>query len=524
MAEPYRARLDPRTGPVLSPGRRPGASGAELVVGLADRVARVAEQQVEQLRHDDHAWLASTLAESRAEWGVTLQERKLAAEGGAPGFKDSLLKDFDEWAGKTSQAAPGGAKRELDMRLKVLRADLMGDALGFETGARAEHAKSQIEGMLATSKTNVFAAPQHYESVLGEQLGILARSALPDPVKAGLERKIRNDMAEAVILARIDRDPAGMRDALSGRRGDAAVSQLKLEDRTRLLGKAESEMRERERDARSERTLALQLEDRATRQAEKAEKAAREEHELDLTVGIVDGKVTARDVMQAGKLRQIGADQARTLLSLSRQEAEGSDDWQVANDLRVRASQGEDVLRDALSARSVGALSNRSLATISDEIAQQRRVGGQLAREDVKAARSQLREVLLEGQSTFTGIKAPVAEKVARADDMFRRRMLEAPDADPVAVRDQILDTFRAGTIDEASLPRSRFLVGAVRAPDIAASLDRVNAALGSGEITQAQYLNEIEALEQIGRFAATLPAPKPAAPAEAPKSGWWFQ
>ena len=70
-------------------------------------------------------------------------------------------------------------------------------------------------------------------------------------------------------------------------------------------------------------------------------------------------------------------------------------------------------------------------------------------------------------------------------------------------------------------MPRSRFLVGAVRAPDIAASLDRINAALGSGEITQAQYLNEIEALEQIGRFAATLPAPKPAEPLPAPKSGW---
>lgn len=517
MAEPYRPRVDPRVG-IPIPQARPVPNALALVgTGLADvaeRTQRSVGQLQQQLDHEEHAWLSSTLATARAEWSVTLAERKAGAPPGATGFKDGLLKDFDAWAEKTVGEARGRAQGELAARLKIIRADLMGDALAFETAARADWAKEQVKGSLEAGRTAVFAAPQHYESALGEQLSLLAKSTLPEPVKAGLERQIREGMTEAYVAARVERDPAGMMKALGPGQSDPIVSQLSLDDRRRLYGKAEAETRQRAADARAEMGIKLQLEERAARQAEKAERKAREESELKLTLGILSGEATAREVVNAGRSRLIGADQVRTLLSVARQESEGADDWRIAADLRIRASSGEDVLRDALQARQAGAISNVTLGRITEEVEQQRRMGGPLSREEVKTARSQLRETLLEGQNAFTGIKAPTAEKVAAADDMFRRRLLADPEADPAKLRDQVLATFRGGAMDESALPRSRFLVGTVRAPDVPATIDALNRALAAGRITRAEFLNEAEAIEAIGKFAASQPA-KPAAPAQ---------
>lgn len=517
MAEVYRPRVDPRVGfqvPQARPGIAPLAIVGQGLADTGDRALRSIGRVQDQLAHDEHAWLSSTLAQARADWGVTLAERKSAAEPGAPDFAPNLLKEYDDWSAKTIEQAGGRAQGELAARLKVIRADLAGDALAFESGARTEWAKSQITGALENGRTAVFSAPQHYESALGEQLGILAKTKLPGPVKLGLERQIRQGLTEAYVAAQVERDPGGMAGKLGPGRTDAIVGQLSLEDRRRLYSKAESEVKQRAADGRAQMSLRLQMEDRDARLAEKAERKMREERELSLTVGLIGGSTTPAEIMQAGKLRQLGADQVRTLMSLSRQEGEGVDDWRIAADLRIRANSGEDVLGDALRARQSGAISNRTLATVTDEVQQQRQQGGPLAREDVKSARKQLEEILLDGQNLFTGIKAPTAEKVARADDMFRRRMSDDPTADPVKVRDQVLSTFKGGAMDEAALPKSRFLVGTVRQPDIAATTARLQEALAAGRITQAEFLNEFEAVEEISKYAASLPV-KPAAPAQ---------
>jgi hypothetical protein len=528
MADVYRPRVDPRVG-VQIPNARPTISPLS-VVGQAlaetgDRVGRSIGRVQDQLEHDEHAWLSGTLAQARADWGVKLAERKASAEPGAPEFAPSLLKDYDEWSAKTTEQAKGRAQGELAARLKVIRADLAGDALAFETGARTEWAKSQITGALENGRTAVFSAPQHFESALGEQLGILEKTKLPAPVKAGLERQIRQGLTEAYVAAQVERDPGGMARKLGPGQTDAVVSQLSLEDRRRLYAKAESEVKQRASDARAEMSIKLQMEERAARIAEKNERKARAERELGLTVGLLAGQTTPAEIMQAGKLRQLGADQVRTLMSLSRQEGEGFDDWRIAADLRIRANSGEDVLRDALQARQAGAISSRTLSTITDEVQQQRQSGGAFAREDVKSARKQLEEILLDGQNMFTGIKAPTAEKVARADDMFRRRMMDDPTADPVKVRDQVLQTFKGGAMDETALPKSRFLVGTPRQPDIAASTARLQEALAAGRITQAEFLNEFEAIEEISKYAAAQPAkPAPAQPAAPAAGGSWFK
>lgn len=497
------------------------------IADVGDRVTRAANRVEDQLDHEQHAWLSNTLAQARAEWSVKLAERKASAGPGAPDFNKSMLADFDQWSEKAVADAQGSSQRELAMRLKVIRADLMGDALAFETGARADWAKEQIKGTLEAGRTAVFSAPQHYQSALGEQLSLLAKSTLPEPVKAGLERQIREGLTEAYVAARVERDPGGMMKALGPGRTDAVVGQLSLDDRRRLYAKAESETRQRQSDARAEQSIRLQLEERAARKAEKAERQQREQRELSLTIGLLGDEVNERDIVQAGRAREIGADQVRTLLSVARQRGEGQDDWRIAADLRIRAAAGEDVLRDALQARQAGSISNLTLGRVTEEVDQQRRMGGPMAREEVKSARDQLRDVLAEGKTIFTGFSSEVAEKIARADDMFRRRIMADPEADAVKVRDQVLDTFRGGALTESALPKSRFLVGTVRQPDIQGTIDRLNTALASGAITRAEFLNEAEAIEQIGKYAATLPAPvapvAPAAQAPASSSSWSF-
>lgn len=527
MAEVYRARVDPRVGfqvPQARPGIAPLAIVGQSLAETGDRVGRSIGRVQDQLAHDEHAWLSSTLAQARADWGITLAERKSAAEPGAPEFAPALLKEYDDWSAKTIEQAGGRAQGELAARLKVIRADLAGDALAFESGARTEWAKSQITGALENGRTAVFSAPQHYESALGEQLGILAKTRLPGPVKAGLERQIRQGLTEAYVAAQVERDPGGMAGKLGPGRTDAIVGQLSLEDRRRLYAKAESEVKQRASDARAEMSIQLQMEERAARQADKAERKARDAKELELTLGLLEGTSSPVDVRQAAKLRQLGASEVRTLESLSRQVEDGVDDWRIAADLRIRANSGDDVLRDALQARQAGAISNQTLATITDEVQQQRKQGGLFANEGVKSARKQLEEILLDGQNLFTGIKAPTAEKVAKADDMFRRRMMDDPAADPTKVRDQVLATFKGSAMDEAALPKSRFLVGTVRQPDIAATTTRLQEALAAGRITQAEFLNEFEAIEEIEKYSASIPpkpvAPTPAAPA-ASQSLW---
>lgn len=218
----YEARIEPN-------GQKLAANAQGLTIDQSlgrslENLGRTGQQvssqlQTMQRKQDDddaQAWIAKTMADTRLQWSKhALESRETAAPGGA-GYTPALLKEFDEYAGKTLESAPAQAKLALAQHLDSFKAGLGGDAIQWEAGQRRAYRVDTLSRGIGTAATVVEADPRQYEGALAEQLQSIDGLQMQPDDKLRLADQARKQLSEAAVLGQIARDPTSALRDLEG--------------------------------------------------------------------------------------------------------------------------------------------------------------------------------------------------------------------------------------------------------------------------------------------------------------------
>lgn len=210
-------RLDDSEGQGLA---QVGAAG----VRLADSMKSLKDRQEAD---DAQAWIAKTMADTRLQWTQhALESRETAAPGGA-GYTPDLLKQYDDYAGKTLEGAPNAhAKAQLTEHLVNFRTSLGTDALGWEAGQRRAWRADTITQGINTAATVVQSDPRQYDGALNEQYSAIDGLQMQPEDKIRLKEKARQDLSVAAVQGQIQTDPhAVLRDLQGATPVDASTPQ-----------------------------------------------------------------------------------------------------------------------------------------------------------------------------------------------------------------------------------------------------------------------------------------------------------
>lgn len=360
----------------------------------------------------------------------------------------------------------------------------------------------QLTDQITTSAAQL-ARSGRYEAAM-EELGHLAdRMGAAGPVAAGgsgalslVEIQQQGLQAAEAIRSNfldgwVERTPdklAVLQGLMTGKTGDAVVDGVLAATPPDVAGRyvkgLESELRQREIESRQMRVL-----------RKEEMRQAREETEAALTAGLLDGTRTLDDVQAAINSRAISGEQARVLTSFaSSRQRQAEPDKTLAVNLMARAYDGDlSVASDATEAAANGQITVDQMRQIVNDVQEYQRSGGIFGREDARMGEAQIKRVLEADDGL--GLDPDKADKAFSALKMYRRRLREDPEADPLELATKVIDVWKQGA---GRAPRPRFLVQqpGAKTPDFAASAAATLDAFGRGEIDAEEAALQAEAIE----------------------------
>jgi hypothetical protein len=261
------------SGAGLGPGPTEEPSGTgRAVATFAGQLEGIQQDQFalrrfEQQKADERAavWANEQVTQTRARWIEELPKRQAAASETAEGFTPALLKDFDDDANERIKAAPTENSRNwLKDRLAQSRIALQQDALGFEAKRGVEYKVNGLARAIDGARTSAEFNPQSFGAITAEQLAAIQASGLPADVQHELGQKAVDALAVSSVQGMIRKDPHAALKALNTEKSDnLAVNKLTSDARLQLRNAAESEIRQRDIEARQAQSEArAQLTDR----------------------------------------------------------------------------------------------------------------------------------------------------------------------------------------------------------------------------------------------------------------------
>ena len=203
---------------------------------------------------DAATWSAQALSQSQATWLQELDNRKLNAPAGAPGFTPSFLKDFDTSAnGILSQAPTVESKKFMQERFIALRGQLSREAATFEATSRIANNTDIAKNSIDAARNELQVLPQNFSERLAERRTLIDGMALPPKQREAVLEYAQRSMAHDAVSGVIAKNPYVALKALNsapGTSGLLSVEALHADDRLTLRNEAESEIHRLEVEAR----------------------------------------------------------------------------------------------------------------------------------------------------------------------------------------------------------------------------------------------------------------------------------
>lgn len=235
------------------------SASQDVVAGRAFTAARREEEaRIVEAKREEQAQVAANteLMSARSEWLTRLQKHKADAPAGAANFTDSLLEEFDaDLSTRLERAQTPQAKQYLRQQLSQVRLGLQQDAMTFEAGSIVDHKAGQLASSVDAARTAVEFRPQDFDVVAAEQGRAIIASGLPAEIQAKMTDDALDALSSSAVSGMIRSNPYGALVELNNERSqNTAIRALSFDDRQRLRGAAEAEIRSREvesRDARS---------------------------------------------------------------------------------------------------------------------------------------------------------------------------------------------------------------------------------------------------------------------------------
>lgn len=230
QSAPYSRPLD------VSSGRESAASDLAFAARNIKHAAATLEARDEE---EGRAWASDVISGARLQWTQHLIDRQAKAEPGANGFTPGIIKDFDEYADKTIEAAPTNAARNfIRERLLSLRDGIGQSAMEFEAKARVDYRTDKIDGAFDNVAKLMNTDPSQYKVALAEQLAIVDQIAVDPITKSKIKQAGVEKVSAAAVWSQIQKSPQGFLDSIGfgGLPGD--VTRKSSGDLTGVTGNA----------------------------------------------------------------------------------------------------------------------------------------------------------------------------------------------------------------------------------------------------------------------------------------------
>jgi hypothetical protein len=464
-----------------------GATNAAYV-GQAGQALQQGADTLDKFARQDALITAQQKAlDGELYWHQKLRDMQNEAPAGAPGFAKQVGQAFDDWSKQQLDTAPNGiARQALQERFLSMRVGLGDQAADFEDKALLSHRETQLKDVVDKSSSVVFTQPAKYGDTLRQTTELIANSDLPATAKEKLTQDYTHALADAFWRGQADRNPG----AVAGMMASGAATGLDFQSRVKLYQHATSLERQQQANAREELRWQHTQRREAQQDARQAREDAQKANEDKLTGMFLDPGISREDKTAAlravvGK-RGVSGGTARALAGFLKEDAT-ADDFHAVSGLIDMQQSGDPNFRQALGlAVDHGLVRGGTAKTLYEDQVRREQAGGVMAREDVKAAEKMLADRI----DPPSLVKLPDPEAVDRkwkAIRTFRDALNADPKADPFKVADQALGvaTPKVGTVDNpvaGGSPSPRFLVGPPEKPDVAASVEKLRAAVAKGE------------------------------------------
>jgi len=190
---------------------------------LANAGYKMAGVLAEREDEEGRAWSASSISTARLDWSEQLVKRQADAEPGAPNFVAKFVEDFDKYSAETLANAPNDrAKNFMGQRLGDLRATLGVQAMQFEAQARIDYRTDQFNEGVSKAEKLMNTDPSQYETVMQEQISLLANSGVPPVKRSELAQRASDRISAAAVWSEIQRSPNGFLQAIGFQDGPDA--------------------------------------------------------------------------------------------------------------------------------------------------------------------------------------------------------------------------------------------------------------------------------------------------------------
>lgn len=205
----------------IAPGLGALANAADNAAAVAGQKLREAEAEKKRQQDEDaRVWSANAAAQAQQSMLSSLVDAQDHAESGAPEFTKNFNSQFDKYENELLGNAPNDTSRRfLQERMRALRADLSGKALGFEADERRKWRVSTMGQAIEAASATVAMDSSRLPVVRAEQRAIIEAMEAPPAQKRVLLDKLDNDLSVSAVQGDIQRDPLMARAHLADRVG-----------------------------------------------------------------------------------------------------------------------------------------------------------------------------------------------------------------------------------------------------------------------------------------------------------------
>lgn len=228
-------------------GNLPQMSSADPFGAALSNVASVGAGIAKQIQHQNEqdaiAWTSSQIAKDQVEWRQHMLDRQESAGPAAAGFTPAILKDYDDWAGKSVQAAPtDSAKKFYSEHVSQLRNSVANDAISFQAQSGRNYRMQQVsEGIDFTSKAiQNHPDDANFSKQLSTQKQLIGQLALTPDEKLKVNESLVDGAYTGLWLGRIDNDPQSALKQLKSE-GDPIVDGTPFRIRNQMMAHAEQQ-------------------------------------------------------------------------------------------------------------------------------------------------------------------------------------------------------------------------------------------------------------------------------------------
>lgn len=245
----------------LGPGASVGLGAMAQAFGSIAQDQAALQAFAEKKREERAAvWAHEQVTGVRSHWLEELPRRQEAASETAEGFTLQALADFDAQADELIKAAPTQASRNwLKERLSAVRLGLQQDALLFEARRGVEFKVNGLARSVDQARIAAEFRPEDFPVLAAEQLAAIEASGLDASTQAKLIQDSQLKLADAAVRGMIRRDPyAALKELNDEQSQTLSVRALSFDQRQALRSAAETEIRQREAEAKRQRAEAAQ--------------------------------------------------------------------------------------------------------------------------------------------------------------------------------------------------------------------------------------------------------------------------